>query len=241
MRTDGPEERLGYGGRVRVIVAEDSFLIREGLRLLLDTQDDIELAASVASLPDLLTAVDEHEPDVVLTDVRMPPTSRDEGIVAAETLARSRPGLGMVVLSQHVEPEWAARLFAAGAAGRAYLLKERVGDIVQLRHALETVATGGTVLDPLVVESLVHTRGGGPKSPLERLTTRELEVLELMASGASNSAIASQLVLGERAVEKHVTSVLTKLDLPPDDGAVHRRVRAVLLYLSATGTVSDSG
>ena len=226
---------------MRVVVAEDSFLIREGLRLLLETQDDIELAASVASLPELMAAVDEHEPDAVLTDVRMPPTSRDEGIVAAEELAVTQPGLGMVVLSQHVEPEWAARLFEAGAAGRAYLLKERVGDIVQLRHALETVVAGGSVLDPLVVESLVHSRASGTRSVLDRLTPRELEVLELMAAGASNSAIADRLVLGDRAVEKHVTSVLTKLDLPPDDGAVHRRVRAVLLYLSETGTVSGNG
>ncbi|MGE3620825.1 MAG: response regulator [Acidimicrobiia bacterium] len=218
---------------MKIVVAEDSYLIREGLALLLGTQDDVALVASVASLPELYSAVDEHDPDAVLTDVRMPPGDRDEGIQAAESLARTHPHVGMVVLSQYVEPEWALRLFEAGAAGRAYLLKERVGDLAQLRHALDAVTTGGSVLDPLVVEALVQQRRDGSGSPLDRLTPREREVLELMAAGWSNSAIATRLVLGERAVEKHVTSVLMKLDLPPDDGEVHRRVRAVLVYLSA--------
>jgi DNA-binding NarL/FixJ family response regulator len=218
---------------MRVVVAEDSYLIREGLGLLLATQDDVDLVAAVGTLPDLLAAVDEHEPDAVLTDVRMPPGERDEGIRAAEQLADSHPGIGVVVLSQYVEPEWALRLFDRGAARRAYLLKERVGDLTELRHALDAVTTGGTVLDPLVVEALVQARTRTPRSPLERLTRREREVLGLMAAGLSNAAIAARLVLGERAVEKHVTSVLMKLDLPADDGAVHRRVRAVLVYLAA--------
>ncbi len=218
--------------RIRVVAAEDSYLIREGLRLLLATQDDVDLVASVASLPELLAAVDEHDPDVVVTDVRMPPGNRDEGIQAAELLARSRPRLGMVVLSQYVEPEWAVRLFDPGASGRAYLLKERVGDLAQLRHALETVVAGGSVLDPLVVEALVRGRADASRSLLSRLTPRETDVLELVAAGWSNSAIAARLVTGERAVEKHVTSVLSKLDLPADDGEVNRRVRAVLIYLS---------
>lgn len=226
---------------MRVIVAEDSYLIREGLRLLLETQDDLELVASVGSLPDLLTAVDRHAADVVVTDVRMPPDNRDEGIRATEVLAASHPGLGMVVLSQYVEPEWAVRLFGTGAAGRAYLLKERVGDLVQLRHALDTVVAGGSVLDPLVVEALVRGRADASRSPLARLTKREQEVLELIAAGWSNATIAARLVLGERAVEKHVTSVLTKLDLPADDGQTHRRVRAVLVYLSATGGHDEIG
>ena len=221
--------------RTRVVAAEDRYLIREGLRHLLSTQDEIELVASVGTLPELLAAVDEHAPDVVVTDVRMPPDDRDEGIQAAETLARTHPGLGVVVLSQYVEPEWALRLFELGAAGRAYLLKERVGDLAQLGHAIETVRAGGSVLDPLVVESLVRARADQARSPLARLTPRETEVLELMAAGLSNSAIAAQLVLGERAVEKHVTSVLSKLDLPADDTETHRRVRAVLVYLAATG------
>lgn len=215
------------------MVAEDSYLIREGIRLLLATQDDVDLVASVASLPELKAAVEEHAPDVVVTDVRMPPDNRDEGIQAAEIFAGSHPGMGMVVLSQYVEPEWALRLFDGGAAGRAYLLKERVGDVAQLRQALEAVTSGGSVVDPLVVEALVKERAGTSRSPLERLTPREREVLELMAAGWSNSAIAERLVLGERAVEKHVSSVLWKLDLPADDGTVHRRVRAVLVYLAA--------
>lgn len=217
---------------MRVVVAEDSYLIREGLRLLLATQDDIDLVASVATLPELTTAVDDLAPDVVVTDVRMPPGNRDEGIQAAERFERTHPAMGMVVLSQYVEPEWALRLFDTGAARRAYLLKERVGDIGQLRQALEAVTSGGSVVDPLVVEALVRQRRVAARSPLTRLTPRELEVLELMAQGWSNSAIAARLVLGDRAVEKHVSSVLTKLDLPPDDGAAHRRVRAVLVYLA---------
>lgn len=225
---------------MRVVVAEDSYLIREGLALLLSTQGDVELVASVGSLPDLFGAVDEFVPDAVVTDVRMPPDHRDEGIQAAETFALTRPGMGMVVLSQYVEPQWALRLFEPAAAGRAYLLKERVGDLAQLRHALDAVTTGGSVLDPLVVESLVQARRNDVRSPLERLTPREREVLELIAAGWSNSAIAERLVLGDRAVEKHVTSLLMKLDLPPDD-EVHRRVRAVLVYLSATTEAPNSG
>ena len=220
---------------MRVVVAEDSYLIREGLRLLLATQRDVDLVATVTSLPELVAAVDEHTPDVVVTDVRMPPDHRDEGIQAAERFARTHPGMGMVVLSQYVEPEWALRLFDGGAAGRAYLLKERVADVDQRRQALGAVTSGGSAVDPRVVEALVKQRTSAAPSPLERLTPREREVLELMAAGWSNSAIAARLVLGERAVEKHVSSVLWKLDLPPDDGAVHRRVRAVLVYLAAVG------
>lgn len=218
----------------RIVAAEDSYLIREGLRLLLATQPDVDLVASVATLPELLVAVDEHRPDVVVTDVRMPPGLRDEGIQAAEALALSHPGLGVVVLSQYVEPEWAVRLFEPSAAGRAYLLKERVGDIGQLRHAIESVADGGSVLDPRVVEALVQAQTRRAATPLSRLTAREAEVLALVATGLSNAAIAGRVVLTERAVEKHITSVLAKLDLAPQDTDVHRRVRAVLIYLSST-------
>ncbi len=218
---------------IRVVAAEDSYLIREGLRALLATQPDLELAASAGSLPELLAAVAEHSPDVVVTDVRMPPGQGDEGIRAAEELAATHPGLGVVVLSQYVEPEWALRLFAVSAAGRAYLLKERVGDVRQLRQAIETVRAGGSVLDPRVVEALVRARTSEEESPLARLTPRETEVLALMATGLSNAAIASRLVVTERSVEKYITGVLTKLDLAADDAGIHRRVRAVLLYLSA--------
>jgi DNA-binding NarL/FixJ family response regulator len=221
---------------LRVVVAEDSYLIREGIRALLDTVDDLDLVAEAATLPELLRAVEDHEPDVVVTDIRMPPGGYDEGICAAEQLAQERPGLGVVVLSQYVEADFALRLLDGGARGRAYLLKERVGDLAQLHHAIDTVAGGGTVLDPLVIDALVEGRRAREASLLDRLTPRELEVLGLVAQGASNAGIAQRLVLSERAVEKHITAILTKLDLPADDADVHRRVRAVLVYLSETGT-----
>jgi len=220
---------------LRVVVAEDSFLVREGIRLLLATQPDLELADSVASLPELLRAVEETRPDAVLTDVRMPPDDGDEGIRAAETLARTHPRVGVVVLSQYVEPEWAMRLFEPTASGRAYLLKERVGDIGQLRGAIAAVVAGGTVLDPAVVQALVGAQKRRAASPIGRLTPREREVLALVARGDSNRRIAEQLVLSERAVEKHISSVMHKLDLDPGDAGVHRRVRAVLAYLAADG------
>jgi DNA-binding NarL/FixJ family response regulator len=222
------------GMPIRVVIAEDSYLIREGLGLLLAGDDDLELVASVSNLPDLEAAVEAHEPDVVLTDIRMPPTATDEGIRAAERLAETRPSMGVVVLSQHVEPEYALRLFDGGARGRAYLLKERVGDLRQLRHAIVEAARGGSVLDPSVVDALVTARRNRASSVLDRLTPRELEILGAVAEGRSNQAIAEQLHLSERAVEKHITSILQKLELAAADTEVHRRVRAVLVYLSET-------
>jgi DNA-binding NarL/FixJ family response regulator len=219
---------------IRIVAAEDSYLIREGTRLLLDTQDDLDLVAFVGSLPELLAAVEAHDPDVVLTDIRMPPTGTDEGIRAAEQLATERPGLGVVVLSQHVEPDYALRLFDGGAQGRAYLLKERIGDVAQLRHAIGEAARGGSVLDPLVVDALVEGRRRKTSSALSRLTPREAEGLAHMARGMANAAIAVALSLSPRAVEKHVTAIMAKLDLPAEDVETHRRVRAVLLYLSET-------
>jgi DNA-binding NarL/FixJ family response regulator len=221
---------------IRIVVAEDSYLIREGMRLLLATQPDLDLVDSVTNLPDLLDTVATRAPHVVITDIRMPPGDRDEGIQAAETLARTHPGLGVVVLSHYVEPEWALRLFESAPAGRAYLLKERVGDLSQLRHAIEAVRAGGSVLDPLVVEALVRARARWAESPLARLTSRETEVLELVASGLSNAAIAGKLTLTERTVEKHITAVMDKLDLDAGDAEIHRRVRAVLVYLSSAST-----
>lgn len=217
---------------LRLVLAEDSFLIREGLAALLAGDEQLELVASVGSLPALLAAVEEHRPDVVLTDIRMPPSGTNEGIRAAEQLAATHPDLGVVVLSQHIEPDYALRLFDGGSQGRAYLLKERVGDLAQLRHAITTAAEGGCVLDPQVVDVLVTARQQRANSVLDRLTDREREVLDLVARGASNRAIAEALVLSNRAVEKHITSILTKLDLAADDVEVHRRVRAVLLYLA---------
>jgi DNA-binding NarL/FixJ family response regulator len=219
---------------IRIVSAEDSYLVREGTRLLLETQDDIDLVASVSHLDALLAAVDEHDPDVVLTDIRMPPTETDEGIRAAEALAKTHPGLGVVVLSQYVQPEYALRLFDSGAGGRAYLLKERLGNVRDLRHAIEQVHDGGTVLDPLVVDALVEARQRKQSSLIDRLTPREVEVLALIASGAANAAIASELSLSDRGVQKHINAIFQKLDLHPDDTDVHRRVRAVLVYLSET-------
>ncbi len=218
---------------IRLIVAEDSYLIREGLGLLISNDVDLDLIASVGSLPDLEAAVEVHRPDVLLTDIRMPPTGTDEGIRAAEHLATGHPGLGVVVLSQYLEPDYALRLFDGGARGRAYLLKERVGNLGQLRHAIEEVARGGSVLDPQVVDALVVAQQGRA-TVLDRLTVREAEILALLAQGRSNRAISQALHLSERAVEKHITSIFSKLDLPAESTEVHRRVRAVLAYLSAT-------
>lgn len=221
-------------GGTGIVVAEDSLLIREGLRTLFEHDPEVNLLATVGSLPELLAAVDQCDPTVVLTDIRMPPTGYDEGVRAAEELARTRPGIGVVVLSQFLEPEFALRVFDGGASGRAYLLKERLGDLEQLHRAITAVVNGETVLDPTVVDALIEGRRRKASSVLDRLSPRELEVLELMAGGSSNSAIALELVLSDRAVEKHISSILQKLDLAADDGDVHRRVRAVLLYLSET-------
>jgi DNA-binding NarL/FixJ family response regulator len=215
-----------------VVVAEDSYLIREGLRMLFDSDPDIELVGTAGTLPELFDAVEAHEPDVVLTDIRMPPTGYDEGVRAAEVFARTRSEMGVVVLSQYLETDFALRVFDGGARGRAYLLKERVGDFEQLHRAIAAVVNGDTVLDPAVVDALIEGRRKKASSMLDRLTQRELEVLAAMAAGSSNAAIGSALVLSARAVEKHISSILQKLDLSPEDGDVHRRVRAVLVYLS---------
>jgi DNA-binding NarL/FixJ family response regulator len=220
-------------GTIRVVVAEDSYLIREALRAVLRPHEDIELVASATSFEELLAAVELHRPQLLITDVRMPPNHDDEGVRAAELLAVARPEVGVVVLSQYVEPAWARRLFEPRASGRAYLLKEHVGDVEQLRSCLRTVLEGGTVLDPRVVEALLRSQRQVAESPLARLSERESEVLELVAAGLSNPAIAERLFLSVRAVEKHVSAVMAKLDLPADDTAIHRRVRAAALYLSA--------
>ncbi len=213
-------------------MAEDSYLVREGMKLLLGSEPDLVLVADCGDLPALLAAVDEHEPDVVLTDIRMPPTNTDEGIQAAETIRDAHPQVGVVVLSQYVEPGWALELLERGSAGRGYLLKERVGDLAELTRAIRTVADGGSVIDPKVVDTLVEARMARQESLLGRLTPRELEVLGEVAQGRNNAGIAALLVLSERAVEKHINSIFSKLDLAVGDGHVHRRVRAVLLYLA---------
>jgi DNA-binding NarL/FixJ family response regulator len=216
-----------------LVLADDSYLMREGIAALLGENDDIQLLATCNDADQLLAAVEVHSPDVVLTDIRMPPTLTDEGIQAALTIRQRWPDTGVVVLSNYVEPEYALRLFADGSAGLAYLLKERVGDLDHLARAIGEVAQGGSVIDPRVVDALVDARTSAP-SVLERLTARETEVLAEIAKGRSNASIGEVLYISERAVEKHINSIFTKLDLPIED-ATHRRVRAVLLYLSGPG------
>ena len=219
---------------IRVVVAEDNALLRDGIRRILESQGDFELVAACGSLDELYAAVETHGPDVVVTDIRMPPTGTDEGIRAAATLRSRRPELGVVVLSQYVSPQYAVALLDQGSAGRAYLLKDRVADVDDLVEAIRVVAGGGSVIDPKVVDELVRARSQDERSPLDQLTPREREVLAEMASGKSNAAIAGSLFLSERAVEKHINSMFSKLHLVEEVDA-NRRVKAVLLYLAASG------
>jgi DNA-binding NarL/FixJ family response regulator len=216
---------------IRVVVAEDDYLVREGVVRLLETMQDIEVAAACTDFDGLLAAVDTDVPDVVLTDIRMPPTGTDEGVRAANAVRDRHPEIGVVLLSQFVDPGYALALFEHGSAGRAYLLKERVSDADQLLRAIREVADGGSVIDPRVVEALVDARSRRRDSPLLRLTPRESEVLAEMAQGRNNAGVAAVLGLSERAVEKHINSVFSKLGLS-DEPDVHRRVKAVLVYLS---------
>ncbi|MGI9529793.1 MAG: response regulator [Acidimicrobiia bacterium] len=217
----------------RIVLAEDSFIVREGVRMLLD-EAGYDLVASVESYDELVDAVESHLPDVVVTDIRMPPTRTDEGIRAARHIRASHPDIGVIVLSQYIEPDYALTLFQDGSDGLAYLLKERVGDVAQLEDAIERVCAGGSVVDPKVVDALVEGRMKQQQSKLDRLTPRETEVVAEIATGKSNAAIAEALFLSERAVEKHINAIFTKLDLPVDADA-NRRVQAVLLYLSERG------
>ena len=215
---------------LRVVVAEDVLIVREGILRMLGYQEGVEVVGAVDDLPHLLAAVDEQDPDVVLTDIRMPPTGTDEGIQAALALRETHPELGVVVLSQHVDAGWAVDLFARGSERRAYLLKERVSEPGQLIGAIREVAAGGSVVDPKVVESLLASRTRR-QSALDQLTPREREVLAEIAQGKSNAAVAKSLFLSVRAVEKHINSLFSKLGLSEEED-VHRRVKAVLLYLS---------
>jgi DNA-binding NarL/FixJ family response regulator len=216
---------------VRLIIAEDSLIVREGVAKLLGEQDDVEVVALCADYDELMAAVESTEADVVLTDIRMPPTGTDEGIRAAGELRISHPNLGVVVLSQYAEPEYALALLESGSEGRAYLLKERVSDPTQLLGAVRDVARGGSVVDPKVVEGLVASRSKNRRSPLEHLTPREHEVLAEIAQGRNNASVAAALGLSDRAVEKHINSLFAKLGLS-EEPDIHRRVKAVLLYLA---------
>jgi DNA-binding NarL/FixJ family response regulator len=216
----------------RLVVAEDAYLIREGIRSALERdKDEVEVLEYCPDLDSLLHAVEEHRPNVVITDIRMPPTNTDEGIRAAAALRDSHPEIGVVVISQYVSPHYALKLFEHGSAGRAYLLKERVGHRIQLLEAIREVAAGGSVVDPKVVDVLVEARMRAKNSLLSRLSTREREVLAGVATGASNAAIAESLFLTKRAVEKNINSLFAKLDLT-DDKTTSRRVQAALLFIA---------
>jgi DNA-binding NarL/FixJ family response regulator len=219
---------------VRVVFAEDDYLVREGIVVLLGQAEGVEIVEAVADLDALLAAVERQQPDVVLTDIRMPPTKTTEGIQAALRIRREHPGTGVVVLSQYAEEEYAYELLKEGAEGLGYLLKERVADVEEIVRALRDVAAGGSVLDPRVVEGLVSRRDREAHSPLARLTHREREVLGLMAEGKNNAAVAASLFLTERAVEKHINSLFHKLGLSEEPN-VHRRVMAVLTFLREGG------
>ena len=216
---------------IRLVLAEDHYLVREGLRRLIETQPGFEVAAVCGDLGSLLAAVDAERPDVVVTDIRMPPSGVDEGIQAAERLRETNPEVGVVVLSQYANPSYVLALLEGGSARRAYLLKERVDDLGQLVAAIHAVAKGGSLIDPKVVEALVAENARGEESPLNDLTPRERDVLREMAEGKNNAAIAEALFLTERSVEKVIHSIFLKLGLTWET-AVHKRVKAVILYLA---------
>jgi DNA-binding NarL/FixJ family response regulator len=216
---------------IRVALAEDHALVLDGLTRLVEAEDDLDLVGVASDLPGLLALVEGKDPDVVVTDIRMPPTRVDEGIQAATWLRANRPETGVVVLSQYATPAYALALLEEGSAGRAYLLKERVAGAAELAGAIRTVAGGGSMIDPSVVDDLVRSRAGKRDSDLAWLTPRESEILAGMARGRSNAGIAASLGLSERAVEKHINSLFAKLGLR-EERDVNRRVKAVLLYLS---------
>ena len=216
---------------IRLVLAEDQYLVREGLRRLLEKQDGLEVAAVCEDLDSLLAAVDAERPDVVVTDIRMPPGNTDEGIQAATRLRETHPEVGVVVLSQYATPSYVLALLEGGSERRAYLLKERVKDLGQLEAAIRAVAEGGSVIDPKVVEALVAKNARDEESPLSQLTPRESDVLREMAEGKNNAAIADALFLTERSVEKVIHSIFLKLGLTWEK-TVHKRVKAVILYLA---------
>ena len=216
---------------IRVVLAEDDYLLREGIRRLLEAETDIDLVAACEDRDSLLESIEAESPDVVLTDIRMPPTGTDEGIRVADRLRDTHPDTGVVVLSQFMDPRYALALLERGADGRAYLLKERVRDIEQLVGAIREVAAGGSVIDPKVVEALVTAKSRAAASPLAELTPRERVVLGEMAEGRNNAAIAASLVMTEPSVEKVIHSIFAKLGLTWEEN-VHKRVKAVRLFLA---------
>ncbi len=232
-------ERQPGSRRIRVALADDSYVIREALKTMLAEDPDIELVRVCSDGNELRSAIEHDRPDVVIVDVRMPPSGTDEGIRLARRLRESDPGIGVVVLSQHVEPAYAVDLMADGTSGRAYLLKERIRERAELVRAVQAVAEGGSAIDPLVVEALIAGRSRAKQSALADLTPREVEILAEIAQGRSNAAIAESLVLSKRAVEKHVNSIFAKLPLSEPHRA-SRRVEAALAYLAADGRLSSA-
>jgi DNA-binding NarL/FixJ family response regulator len=219
---------------LRVAIAEDHYLVREGVRRALEADPALEVVAAVGSATELEDAVARLAPDVVVTDIRMPPGHHTDGIAAAHRIRERQPGIGVVVLSQYADPTYAFELLGAGSAGLAYLLKERVGDPEALVRAVQEVAAGGSVIDPDVVAALVGHGRAGPASPLGSLTARERDVLGQMAQGRTNAAIAGQLHLSESSIEKYATSIFAKLGLN-EEPQTHRRVAAVLAFLQQAG------
>jgi DNA-binding NarL/FixJ family response regulator len=217
---------------ISVVLAEDNLLLRAGTAALLDALDDIELRAAVSDAEELLAAVAEHRPDVVITDIRMPPGFSVEGLTAASQIRARFPGTGVILLTQFADPQYAQEFLRGGAAGAGYLLKERIGDIAELERSVRQVAAGGSALDPQLVEALVTRSERADGSPLAVLTPREREVLEQMAQGKNNAAVGKALFLTERAVQKHINSLFSKLGLG-DSADVDRRVAAVLAFLDA--------
>ena len=217
---------------IRVVLADDSYLVREAITHLLDSEPGFTLVATCEDGDSLLAAVEDERPDVVLTDIRMPPSGDDEGIRVANRLREMHPDVGVVIVSQYANPRYGVALLEGGSERRAYLLKERLHERAQLMDALSTVAEGGSVVDSKVVEALIAAQVRDESSPLAQLTPRELEILGEIARGRSNAAIADALVLTKRAVEKHVNAIFAKLGLRPQDEEVDRRVRAALLFLA---------
>lgn len=219
---------------IRVVLADDSYLVREALGHVLERAGDIEVLAACADHPSLVAAIERVRPDVVVTDIRMPPTETDEGLQIATELRAAHPNVGVVVLSQYTDPRYGLALFDGGSDRRAYLLKERVQAGGQLVSAIRAVASGGSVVDAKVVEGLIAERQRSERSAIGDLTPRELEILAYVARGHSNQAIADELVLTKRAVEKHINAIFLKLNLSQAED-VSRRVKAALIYLAEHG------
>jgi DNA-binding NarL/FixJ family response regulator len=228
---------------IRVVLADDSYIVREGVEQMLAAADGVEIVEACGDLATLTAAIERESPDVVVTDIRMPPDLSDEGIRVAAQLRESNPDVGVVVLSQYSEPSYVLRLFESGSDGRAYLLKERVHNRGELVAAIQAVASGEAVIDPKVVEVLVEARARAASSPLSELTPRELEVLRAIAEGKSNSAIADDLVLTKRAVEKHINAIFLKLGFTygPEVDSVSKRVKAALIFLAEADLHTKAG